>query len=403
MTRLVQFFRSTRLARALLISLGAYIAVAAWLPWTRTDVAATPAPGWAVAMGLDHPYAAPPFLLLGLALFLSTWACTWGRRARIAAQRRGDLPPGAPTLPVRPGVDAAAFLRSQGFSGPGPVFRRFGPALWGGWVFHVGLLVLMAAVLAQQAFHDGGQFELAEGEQVVLSAPGVGFGRVRGPLAPAEPPPLSVGLLRFDPALHQRGYAADRASLLRLALGDGAPADLGVDRADGVQVGPVTVYQAIPSGVTVTFRQADGHVRAVHLRDQAPQRASAFITDPTGAELHFIVEAERPFGDPRGTGALLVKARRGAAVEALRPGATFDFGGTTAEFLEVGRWAGFTWARNPGLPFVFLGFGLILLGALLLVFPSAVAREGPGGVQVLGRGFEVLAERWAALAPRPGQ
>ena len=400
MTRLMSFFRSTRLARIILIALGAFIAVSGWLPWVRSDVSTTPPPGWAVATGFDHPFSSLPFLVLCLVLFLNTWACTWGRRARIAAIRRGEFPGAATLLPPRGTQQAKSFLLAQGFRGEGPVLHRFPLALWGGWAFHVGLLVLILAVITQQALHDGGQFELAEGERLDLSAAGAGFGVVRGPLAPSTPPALDVALVHFDPLLHQHGFASDRASRLLLQPRGEAPVEAAVDRAEGVNIGPVVVYQAIPSGVTITLALEGGATRSIHLREQAPSRASEVVTAPGGSKVHFIVEAERPFLDPRGTGLVTVRAFTEAEAGAitLTPGQIFPFGATSARFVEVGRWAGFTWARNPGLPFVFLGFGVILFGALLLAFPSAVARleESPEGslAHVHGRGVELLLHRW---------
>jgi hypothetical protein len=356
-----------------------------------------------VATGFDHPFSSAPFLLLCLMLFLSTWACTWGRRARIAAIRRGEFPAASTELSPRASQDLKGFLHAQGFRGEGPVLHRFALALWGGWTFHVGLLVLIVAVIGQQAFHDGGQFELAEGERLNLSAPGAGFGIVRGPFAPAGPPSLEVGLLHFDPLLHQRGFASDRASRLHLEARGEAPIEALVDRAEGVTAGGVVVYQVIPSGVTITLELEGGTTRSIHLRDQTPARASGLVTTPAAATLHFIVEAERPFLDPRGTGLLTVSAVTDELATTLTPGQTFPFGATTARFLEVGRWAGFTWARNPGLPLVFVGFGVILFGALLLAFPAAVARldESPAGrrARLQGRGLEVLLHRWEHPEP----
>lgn len=410
MTWVMSFFRSTRLARITLIALGAFIGLSGWLPWVRSDVSTTPPPGWAVATGFDHPFSSVPFLVLCLVLFLNTWACTWGRRSRIAAIRRGEFPGASVALPPRGAQQVKAFLHDQGFRGAGPVLHRFPLALWGGWVFHVGLLVLMLAVLTQQALHDGGQFELAQGERLDLSAPGAGFGVVRGLFAPATPPALEVGLVHFDPLLHQRGFASDRASRLLLQARGEPAKEAEVDRAEGVTHGGVVVYQAIPSGVTITLAFEGGATRSIHLRDQTPSRASAVVKAPDGSPLHFVVEAERPFLDGRGTGALTVRVLTDAQATTLTPGQLFPFGAQRARFIEVGRWAGFTWARNPGLPFVFLGFGVILFGALLLAFPAAVARleDSPEGslAQVHGRGVELLLHRWEnpedSPAPRSG-
>lgn len=405
MSRLVQLLRSAGFARGVLIYLGAYGGIAAWLPWSRDG--GPPAPSWASAVWLDRPFSSPPFLLGVAALFASTLACTWGRRARIALLLQGDLPPQAAALPAIPGGDVEAFLRSQGFRGAGPVLRRHALALWGGWVFHAGLLVLMAAVLVQQAFHDGGAFELTEGERADLSQEGVVFGRERGLLAPRSPPDLEVGLLSFDPFLHQRGYAPDRVSRLLLAPRGRPTLEAAVDRADGVRVGPVTIYQAIPSGLALNLDIAGQGLRSVHLRSEGERRVAAEVRDPAGRPARFVVEAENRIDDRRGTGALSVRLEAGGRAIPLQPGMVFPFGGGAARLASVGRWSGFTWSRSPGMPGIFLGFGLVLLGALLLVFPPGVARLGapgePFAARVAGRGAEAIARRWAAEARAAGR
>src|SRR5512144_66967 len=202
---IVSALRSARLARAVLLYLAVYSGIAAWLPWTRADRASAPA--WAAPLGLVHPFSSPAFVAGVALLFASTLACTWGRRARTLQLLRGELPESAVPLPAAAGRDAAAFLRTQSFSTSGSVMRRFAPALWGGWILHVGLLVLIAAIAVQQTFHDEASFELAVGEAAVLSGPGAVFGRARGFLAPRDPPDLEVALVSYDPFLHQRGYA----------------------------------------------------------------------------------------------------------------------------------------------------------------------------------------------------
>ncbi len=408
MSRLLQILRSAGFARGVLLFLGLYGGAAAWLPWTRDGGPAAPA--WAEALWLDHPFSSPAFLLGCAALFASTLACTWGRRARIAAARRGELPFSAAALPERPGADVLAFLRAQGFRGEGAVLRRHAAALWGGWVFHVGLLVLMAAVVVQQAFHDGGAFELTEGERGNLAQAGFGFSRERGVLAPAAAPDLDVGLLSFDPFLHQRGYAPDRASRLSLRLGREAPLEATVDRSDGVKIGPVTVYQAMPSGLALNLETRDHGIRSVHLRAEAERRASADVLDPAGQPARFTVESAEPLLGRRGTGVLAIRVEAAGRSIALQPGAVFPFGDGTARLASVGRWSGFTWSRSPGMPGIFAGFVLVLAGALLLVFPAAVARLEPPGsgraARVSGRGTDVLSRHWSSVSrgasPREG-
>jgi hypothetical protein len=396
---LVRFLRSAALARAVLLYLAALCGVAAWLPWvqaTAGDPHAPAPPGWAVAVGLDHPFSSP-WLLAGVGLlFASTLACTWGKRARIAALWRGELPSSA--LRLAGGADPAAFLRAQGFRGEGPLLFRHRLALWGGLVLHWGLLALIAGVGAQQAFHDEGFFQLAPGELRRLDAPESVFGRVAGPLAPAAPPALEVALEAFDPFRHQPGYAPDRLSTLMLRPLGGQETRAEVDRADGVRVGSTRVYQAIPMGLAVVVETHDRQRFALHLATVDRNTSAAEARDAAGRVTRLVATAERGLEDPAGTGAIAARLEQGGRALPLEPGQVFSFGGTPLRVVEWTRWSGFSYARSPGMPAVFAGFLLVLLGAALLALPAGVARlEGPGGEAASvwqARGGEALRREW---------
>jgi len=396
---LLAALRSAAVARAILIFLALFGAGGAWAPWVQPD--GPPAPAWATALWLDHPFSSPWFLLGVALLFASTLACTWGRRARIARWRRGELPGGSLMLEGE-AAGLAAFLRAQGFRGKGPLLRRYGLALWAGWVLHVGLLLLIAGVLVQQALHDGGTFLVTEGELLPLQAPGAVFMMERGLLATRETPPLSVALEAFDPARRQPGYAPDRLSTLRVIFADGRDRLVTLDRAAGAEVEGVVIHQAIRTGPSLVLEVAGQGRRALALQSRSRREAAIEVADQAGRPARFALSSERDLDDPRGIGQILVRLERDDGPVILAPGAAFDFGGPPARILAVSRWASFTYARSPGMPGVLAGVAVILAGCLLLVFPAGVARlqaDGAGGATAhvhLPRGASVLEADWKA-------
>ncbi|HET8733928.1 MAG TPA: hypothetical protein VFM45_09170 [Anaeromyxobacteraceae bacterium] len=402
MQRVVRWLRSPRLALAVIGFLGAWTGVGAWAPWMRAE-APPPPPAWAVAVGLDHPFTAVPFLAAVALLFASTLACTWGKRARILAIRRGDLPPSALRLAPGPG-DAAAFLAGEGFRGTGEIRTRYGFALWGGWVLHVGLLLLMAAVLVQYGLYDSGTFDLSEGERASLSAHGTVFGRERGPLAPEALPAVEVALARFDPFVAQHGYSRDRLSELDVFLPGEPVRTETIDRAAGIRAGNLEIFQAIPTGLALTVEMPGIGARTVKLREENPRRAVAEVIDPAGMPVRFVVDAEKDIGAPGGHGRLLVWVESRGGRQALAPGAPFPFGTGTARVVAVGRWARFTYTRTPGLSGVIAGFAAVLAGCVLLAFPAGVARLGRPGEAWAARVFAVrggaaIAADWERAGP----
>ena len=401
MARLLSFLRSPRLALSVIGFVAVWTGVGAWAPWMQPQGPAAPA--WAVAVGLDRPFTSWPFLLAVALLFASTLACTWGKRARIRAIRRGDLPPSAVRLPPRD-ADTRAFLAAEGFRGQGELLTRFAPALWGGWVFHVGLLVLIAAVLVQHAFFDSGVFDLSEGEKASLAAHGTVFGRESGPLARESLPEVEVALVKFDPFVHQPGYSRDRLSQLEVTV-PGEPMRVEtVDRAAGIRAGDIEIFQAIPSGMALTLEIRGMGVRTLRLQTEAPRRAAADVTSPTGEPARFVLEAEQDIDGAAGTGRLLLWMESRGERRALQPGAAFPFGAGEARVVGVGRWGRFTYTRTPGLSGVFAGFAFILAGCTLLAFPAGVARmgragEGAAAVVFTVRGGAAIAGEWERTGP----
>lgn len=400
----VDALRSPRLARAVLLYVGAYSAVGAWLPWATSG--GPPPPAWAEAVGLARPFSSLPFLAGVLVLLASTLACTWGKRARSAAAWRGE-PVGAPLrLEPHPGRSLEGFLRGQGFEQRGPVLFRHRFALWGGWLLHVGLIALIAGVAVQQALHEGGNLQLVPGERKRLQEAGAVFQRERGLLAPASPPELEVALLEFDPFQHQAGYAPDRVSVVSLSAPGESPVTERLDRASGVRLAGVDVFQAIPTGLAAIVETPSLGRRALHLATGGPRSAFAEVVAAGGPPVRLVVETEHELDAPVGTGALRLFLEQGGRRVGIEAGQPISLGGEPARIVGFTRWAGFTYSRSPGMPLVYAGFGLVLLGAVSLSFPAGVARLSgtDGAAEVwLARGAEVLARRWRGPdAPRAG-
>lgn len=340
-------------------------------------------------------FSSPLFLISALMLFLSTFVCTAERTRLNWALSRGVMRGYGVALP-RQGRDVRDFLQAQGFRGRGPVLFRYRWALWGGWVLHAGVMVLILGVLVQRSLHESGGFELSEGETARLSETRI-LGREAGVFAPDVPPELDLTLLAFDPFFHQRGYAPDRASRLRI---DGR--EVFVDRAKGVDAGEATIFQAIPTSLAVTVDIEGVGLRSIHMQTEDARRASADLEDTDGECVRVVARTERPISDPAGTGGIAISVESKGRRESVSPGGSFSFGKGSARLMGFTRWAGFTYSRSAGIPFVFAGFLLVLFGSALLVFPAGVARV-VDDVSVAAwvyakRGTEPLIDEWNASA-----
>ena len=396
MNGVLRFLRSPRLALGVIGFLAVWTGVGAWAPWMQPQGPAAPA--WAVATGLSHPFTSLPFLAGIALLFAATLACTWGKRARVVAIRRGEMPGSAVRLLPR-NADLDAFLSSEGFRGNGVIRTRFAFALWGGWVFHVGLLVLIAAALVQFSLHDSGTFDLSVSERASLAAHGTVFGRERGPLAREALPDVEVALARFDPFLHQHGYSQDRLSELDVFVPGQPVRTETMDRAAGIRAGDIEIFQAIPTGLSLTIDVQGLGLRAVKLQPESARRASAEVTTPSGTRVRFIVDAQNEIDRPGGEGRMLVWIEGPDGRSLVAPGAPFPFGTGTARMTAVSRWGRFTYTHTPGFALVVGGLVVVLLGSLLLSFPAGVVRVENGGgnrsaVLFVTRGGSAIAADW---------
>ncbi|MHB0968493.1 MAG: hypothetical protein ACYC7A_08905 [Thermoanaerobaculia bacterium] len=367
----LRVLRAPRTALAVLAFQAAYAASALWLPLR---------------------FSSAVFLSSVVLLFGATFACTWERTRATIALWLGSTRGGGHELRARPHTAIRSFLLESGFRGRGETMFRYRPAIWGGWLLHVGVLALIFGVLLQQTLHESGAFELTEGERTRLSDRGVVIGHQAGAFASKTPPPIVVTLLAFDPFYHQRGYAPDRAS--RIAAGGH---EYFVDRAKGVEASGVTFYQAIPTSIAINLSIPSMGLRSIHLRRESENRAAADIKDISGRRARIVAFTERPLDDRDGTGAIDVELHRSGSVTRIEPRIPFDFGGEPVRLVSIGRWAGFTYSRSPGVPLVFGGFGLILLGSALLAFPSGFARIAADGSATvyMKRGGALLLETWA--------
>lgn len=374
---------SPRLALAVLMLISVYTGTASWFPWVRS---ASPAPAWAQAAGLDHPFTAIPFLLLIPLLFISTAACTLKRLRYSRKLYAGDPAGQGIKLPVAalvPGWET--MLLAQAYRNVGNRLYKRRWAFFSGPVLHIGLLVVLAGVTVQQGFQESGSFELAEGEMVRLDAETGVMDRTRGPFAPKQPPALEIGLDSFDPFFRQAGYAPDRLS--KLLIRDhsaGLEKQATLDRAKGVKVGATEIFHAIPNGLALKMEIAGMGLRMLHLREMSPTTSAGTFTAPDGSTVRFVVQTERSLYDPLGTGEVSVRLESPYQTTTLMKGMPFLFGTEPAKITAITRWAGFTYSRSFGTGVIFTGFSIILLGSFLLLFSSGVATvtQGKGGEEL---------------------
>lgn len=366
---------SPYLALFTLILLILFSAISAWLPWVLDKN--QPPPEWAKETGLDHPFSSVFFLSLIGVLFLNATTCTVKRFKNALSLFKGIIYRKVLYVEVNDDTSFRDFLIRHGFRMKSEELyfkNRFG--LFKALPFHIGIVILIGGVIVEQSFHESGSFEIALNEMVRLSDGNTVFDRFRGLFSKKTPPEIDIALEYFDPFHHQPGYAPDRFSRISVSA-DGESGIFNLDRAKGIRFKGIKIYQAIPFGLALYVGIDGMGERVFHLREVRERLSRGDFISPSGEKITFYVETERPINDLKGTGYVKVfiedKQRR-----ELRPGEFFLFGERRAQLKAINYWAGFTYSVSPGIPAVFTGITIIVLGSFLFFIDSGVALKKDG-------------------------
>jgi cytochrome c biogenesis protein ResB len=369
---LSRFVRAPRTIVALLLVIALAGVAAATIPQVTTD------PGGVLRLRRENPMAASIATALGLDnvlhsrwfLVVLTAAATslglalrdqWARAARLWRQIPDDASLARAQFRlefVRPRRSPAAPAR---FEARGRVGHLGSP------VFHSGLALVVVAGVARALFAVDAAVDLFEGEVLPGDASGYRT-QWTGPLAR----PFSLGepvrLRELRPGWYPSGRLRELRALVAVGGGGDAPAaELGINLP--LEVGRDRLY------VTGLVAPA----AFLELRGQGGEDRQAILLEPVATA---DPEATLSMGDgwevrmraPAGTdlpGAVLVRVLRHgvlAHASSLSVGEAVALpDGSTLTLADVRRWARFVGSRDASAPLAYVGFGVAIVGALLML------------------------------------
>jgi hypothetical protein len=311
------------------------------------------------ALDLDRLVHSPWFLAavsLTVASLINVLVEMWRRAWRESREVLSEA--SFRSTPLRRVLERAA-------GGPLPLggFRSSGRAgPWGTPLFHGGLVVVVLAGLGRALFASEAAVELIEGE--TLSATSEGWSNeAHGPLGSAFALPEALTLESVTPTHYASGKLAGlgvavSAGERRATLAINQPLDFGSKR----------LYLLAPNGPAVLLRL---HGEAGEEATMLPLRHVGDVFEGTQLSGTLVLRLRGRLG-PRGElpEAIEVRALRGGAllwVGALAPGQTAALSpGESLELAGVRRWATFQGAEDFSQYVAYLGFALMILGALLI-------------------------------------
>lgn len=357
---------------------------------------------WAERLGLFHVFSTPWFAAL-LALALASLSLSSLEQFKAAFRKTfaAVLPADATLVPVKVSADALRdTLRSRGYlllqKDEVLRFARHPWGYWGNFLLHCGILLAVAASLFIALTQQRGVLHLVEG---TVAFPGEPWqAEERGLLAGRLVLPHAVRLDRLRVT-----YGSDN-TVERVASDLCFVAERGEDR-NSVEINSILAYRGVQvyqstdygDAFTLEFADQSGTVRRERLLIQHPSAIDAagygdFQLPWLPWELSTKYYADAAYKSMESGNPLLVMRlldqKREVARVSLKVGDAGVLGSLRVRLVGVEKWSSLIFVKIAGMPLVFGGFLVIVLGSALnyLAAPRELfARAEPGGYGVLWR------------------
>lgn len=246
---------------------------------------------------------------------------------------------------------------------------------WGGFIFHLGLVIIILAGLLTFLFENRGFVQLLErdtffGQQADFLV------TEQGPLAKLFAPDLIVSLKQVSPVYYTDGklQSLESAVLIGKKTATLRPASLSINQPfeqDGVKV-----YQSTSFGYTVgLLMEKDGEAIPAYFSLDHPNKfGKPFVGYSDFPKTEYMLSIEL-VPDSKGSSfriyepmVFLKITKHGAPVYAgwLSVGQSATLDHTTLTFVDVRRWTGLIVTQNQFVPVVFLGFVFVIVGLALV-------------------------------------
>lgn len=405
MRKLIDSLTSRRASIALMIFIAAAGAIGAWVP-QRGSISAAQYSEWSLAnptlasvysaLGFDRLFSTWWFraalAVFLLSLSVATWrmvAATW-RRVRTLPSRPGNSVPAG--IPDRHATvdDIATRARAAGFreysSADGVrVFWRHRIGLWGPAVMHAGMVIAAVAAIAASSFTTRAVADLSVGE---VFSPGDEFLVAEGGVLDKVP---DLGTpMRLDEVTRQEWPNGELKTVTaRISFMDESRGWVAYEGSPNAPLrfrGHTVYVQAGEAGeaVFVTIVAPDGTETRLRLEFGFSDGAAPGYTDMQLADGTVIKARWDPLA-LKGSKPLAIRigGEDGDVPAMLAEGEVATAEGYEVELLQVGQWARLIVVRPYGIDVLFVGFGIIGLGSLMLYVwiprQLTIAREPDGG------------------------
>lgn len=376
---------------------------------------------WGNRLGLDHVYTTPWFAVL-LLTFLITLLLSTIEQVKFSYRKtfsRG-IPPDASGVNVSASrEDIIVTIRDAGYrlafhDGPNLRFIRHRWGHWGNALLHAGIAVVISASLLIVITEKRGLIHLVEGDtfpaggQWLLEETGILGGRFILPDA--------VRLERSDIEFWETDEIKSQTTVFSFVGADGKEARHKIGINLNVNDRGLRIYQGRSFGEAFYVSLSDSNGKEFNSvfnldhpfkRDKASYGNFVLEGIPYTLKTKYYADAEKrtidgkdpllvmrlvridqSLGGVTGGGKEgrlkmdIVKKEKVLAEVSLRAGEKKPFGPYTAKLVHVAKWTGLIFTKSTGMPGIFAGFFIIIIGGTLTYFmpPREInaVKEGEG-------------------------
>ncbi len=362
---------------------------------------------WMTFLGFGHIFTSPIFLFV-LGLFLLSLLLSTTRQFKISFAKTfhgfgaSSLPQGHLVISLE-GIHK--ICQKNGYiktaeSNDAFLFVKHPWGFWGNAILHCSIILIVFASLFILLFQQRGVLRLVEGE--TFSPQNSWFVEEHGSLSSVLRLPYALRLDRLVPEYWPNDDLKDLTSVVSTKYPHQPIVQSTLTITQSWYSGGIRLFQSTNYGLAcfLTIKGENGYQERIAmmfknaLKRNKPQFEEIEIDKNGLLQAKYFPDAEQKSMLSRSPLMILRlhDTRQNSTVEQkleLQPGQTGHLGSYTIRFNNAARWVGFIFIRLYAMPFIFLGFILLAVGAGLIFFcpPRKLV------VKKLGHGFSFT---WSA-------
>ncbi|MCL4551022.1 MAG: cytochrome c biogenesis protein ResB [Bacteroidetes bacterium] len=259
------------------------------------------------------------------------------------------------------------------------LFRKYGFSRWGGFILHLGMLIIIAAALYTFLFEKRGFIQILERDTFFGSSEEF-LSTENGVFASPFVPNFNVTLEKLTPDYYPDGNLKFVESSILVSTTADTRIHGSLSINNPYKFGGVNIYQSTSFGYTICLLlNKNGKDIPTYFSLEHPDKLGkpfTAISDFPTTDYVFKMEF-RP--DINGSSFSLNQPSLHLIVDekgmiqfdgTMKPGESVRLGDQELTFVDIRHWSGLILTENQSVIFIFLGFGLVILGLIsVYIFP----------------------------------